>query len=328
MENQPQVTILMATYNGASYLVEQLDSLLLQTYTNWKLVIRDDGSTDGTLSVITDYIKKDERISLNYHGDVHGAACTNFAQLSDWALANDAGLVMFADQDDIWKNNKIAVSVASIIEMQKQHGDTVPLLCYSNFQFINEKGEELPQKLALPAALELRVLLNENHAWGCTMILNRLALEAVVPIPATAVNHDYWIALVISALGKTKLINQDLILYRQHTNNVSGNVDNMSFAKRFNRYVADQSYMIGPLTANLNTVALFYARYQDRLSDYDQKMVSAFISSYQKGFIPLLAALFKYRIFKLGAAKNAVYFYTLLLLQKKVAGQANLYPKP
>ena len=328
MEIQEQVTILMATYNGAAYLAQQLDSILSQTYNNWKLVIRDDGSTDQTVAIITSYIKSDERISMVCFGENLGSACTNFSQLSDWAIANGAGTVMFADQDDIWKNNKIEVSLTELSALQTKHGADIPLMCYSTFQFINEKGEELPQKLALPPSLELRVLLNENHAWGCTMILNQAALKAVSPIPATAVNHDYWIALVISALGKTKLIDQDLILYRQHTNNVSGNVDNMSFAKRFNRYIKNQSYMAGPLTANLNTVALFYARYKDRLKANDQQMVGAFISGYQKGFIPLIAALFKYRIFKLGTAKNAVYLYTLFLLRKKVLDLANLHPKP
>jgi glycosyltransferase involved in cell wall biosynthesis len=328
MENQEQVTILMATYNGAAYLAQQLDSILSQTYSNWKLVIRDDGSTDQTLAIITSYLKNDERISLVYYGENRGSACTNFSQLSDWALANEAGIVMFADQDDIWKNDKVAVSVASLLAMQEEYGAATPLLCYSTFQFINEKNEPLPQKLALPSSLELRVLLNENHAWGCTMILNQAALKAISPIPATAVNHDYWIALVISALGKTKLINQDLILYRQHTSNVSGNVDNMSFAKRFNRYIADQSYMTAPLTANLNTIALFYARYKDQLTVNDKAMVSAFISGYQKGFFPLLSTLFKYKIFKLGTAKNAAYFYTLFLLRKNVIAQANLYPQP
>ena len=326
MSDQKEITILMATYNGEAYLVQQLDSILKQTYTDWKLVIRDDGSTDGTLGIITSYIKKDERISLICFGDLHGSACKNFSQLAEWAVVNNRGTVMFSDQDDIWKQDKIAVSVAEINLLEQQYGADIPLLCYSTFQFINEQGIELPQKLQLPAQLDLRVLLNENHAWGCTMILNPAALKAIVPVPENAVNHDYWIALVVAGLGKTKLIDRDLILYRQHTHNVSGNVDNMSFAKRFNRYITNQDYMIGPLAANLKTVMDFYSRYKNELSNYDQKIVNEFIINYHKDFSHLIRTLLKYRIFKIGFAKNAVYFYTLLLLRKKVVKQLNSIP--
>lgn len=318
MSDLKEITILMATYNGEAYLKQQLDSILAQSYTNWKLVIRDDGSTDGTLAIITSYIKNDDRISLSCFGSLHGSACKNFAQLAEWAVANHAGPVMFADQDDIWKKEKIAVSIAALNGMEEQYGAGMPLLCYSTFQFIDEGGAELPQRLALPDHLEVRVLLNENHAWGCTMILNAAALKAIVPIPVTAVNHDYWIALVVAGLGHTKLIDQDLILYRQHTNNVSGNVDNMSFAKRFNRYVTNQDYMIGPMAANLKTVMDFYARYQDQLPKDYQKIINDFITSYHKDFPHLIRTLFANKIFKIGLAKNAAYFYTLLLLQKKV----------
>lgn len=323
MSDQQEITILMATYNGEAYLVQQLESILMQTYAHWKLVIRDDGSTDGTLGIITSYIQKDERISMICFGDLHGSACKNFAQLAEWAVANDRGTVMFSDQDDIWAADKVAISVSEMNQLEQQYGAAVPLLCYSTFQFIDEQGVELPQKLQLPAQLELRILLNENHAWGCTMILNTAALKAIVPIPAIAVNHDYWIALVVAALGKTKLINQDLILYRQHTHNVSGNVDNMSFAKRFNRYITNQDYMIGPLAANLKTVMDFYSCYKEQLSNNDQKIINEFIINYHKDFPHLIRILFKYRIFKIGIAKNAVYFYTLLLLQKKVVRQLN-----
>lgn len=324
MSDQREITILMATYNGEAYVREQLDSILAQTHKNWKLVIRDDRSSDGTLSILLQYLKSDERISLITYGELHGSACENFSDLSTWALEHTNGLIMFADQDDIWEKGKIAVSLEEMEKMETQYGQESPLLCYSNFQFINENGEELPQKLILPAALQLRVLLNENHAWGCTMILNPALLKLVVPIPADAVNHDYWIALVASALGKTRLIDQPLIRYRQHTHNVSGNIDNMTFAKRFNRYITNRAAMIGPLSANLNTVNVFYSRFYTSLSTGDQEMTSSFIAAYKKGFIPLLITIFKYKIFKIGLAKNAAYLYTLLLHSGKVISQTKL----
>ena len=153
MSDHKEITILMATYNGEAYLKQQLDSILTQTYTNWKLVIRDDGSTDGTLGIITSYIQKDERVSLIRFGDLHGSACKNFSQLAEWAVANDKGTVMFSDQDDIWAADKVAVSVSAMNQLQHEYGAHMPLLCYSTFQLIDEQGVELPQKLGLPAQL-------------------------------------------------------------------------------------------------------------------------------------------------------------------------------
>jgi glycosyltransferase involved in cell wall biosynthesis len=324
MQHHKEVTVLMATYNGGVYLTMQLDSILEQSYTNWKLVIRDDGSTDATLEIIERYINKDTRISRIDYGDLHGSACKNFSQLASWATGYPTDYLMFSDQDDIWATNKIAVSMEEIDRMEQLYGKSTPLLCYSNFQFINDQGTELPQKLILPAHLELRVLLNENHAWGCTMIINRAALKAIVQIPVNAVNHDYWISLVVTALGKTRLIEQELIFYRQHLQNVSGNVGNMKFTSRLKRYVTNNSFMITALTANLTTVKLFYQRYQGLLSAGDKKMVGSFISDYQKGSLRLMRTIFKYRIFKIGLAKNAIYWYTLFLLRRKVVSQTSV----
>ena len=318
MQDQQEVTILMATYNGAAYLSEQLESIIKQNYENWKLVIRDDGSTDQTLKIIAEYQKKDPRIHIIEYGFMHGSACKNFSELVNWALSNSNGYIMFADQDDHWKSNKISRSVEEMTKMENISGKDRPMLCYSGFQFINENGTELPQRLELPHSLELRVLLNENHAWGCTMIFNQAALHAIAPIPAKAVNHDYWVALVAVALGKTKLIAEDLILYRQHTHNVSGNVDNMSFAKRFNRYVVNPVYMLDALKANLLTVQLFYLTYKGSLKSADNDMLRDFLAAYQSGVGQLFRTIFRYRIFKLGAAKNIIYLYTLFLLRRKV----------
>ncbi|CAM4109161.1 Glycosyl transferase family 2 [Pedobacter westerhofensis] len=321
MQLETEVMILMATYNGEAYLALQLDSIIAQNYQNWKLVIRDDGSTDGTPHIIDAYAKNDARISRITSGNIHGSAISNFSQLVSWASAHPADYYMFSDQDDIWKADKIAVSLHEIQAQEKIYGKLIPQLCYSNFQFIDWQGHPLPQKLYLPPQLQLGVLLNENHAWGCTMIINAAALQVVDPIPLSAVNHDYWIALVVAALGRTKKINHDLILYRQHTQNVSGSVNNMTFASRFKRYVSNRSAMLGALVANLTTIKLFYSRYQKQLNARDSTMIASFIKAYESGYVQLVLTLFKYRIFKLGIGKNAVYLYTLFLLQNKVISQ-------
>ncbi|MCZ4224354.1 glycosyltransferase family 2 protein [Pedobacter rhodius] len=318
MSELPLLTILMATYNGGKYLIAQLESILAQTYQNWELVIRDDNSTDTTQKIITEYLSKDKRLRQLKFGDLHGTACRNFSQLFDWACQENKQYILFADQDDIWLPDKIELSLKEIKEDEKVYGFTTPLAKYSSFEFIDEEDNPIDRILKLPAELTLRVLLNENYAWGCTMILNRAAVDLIKHIPPESVNHDYYIALVVSAFGRISLINKDLVLYRQHQNNVSGNVENMGFSSRFDRYFRNTSVMIKPLTQNYALVKSFYEHYSDKLSPENKRLISGFLSSYQSGFFNLLKTLFKFGIFKIGLGKNLVYIYTLFLYRKKV----------
>lgn len=318
MKKEPVLTILMATYNGAEYLEKQLDSILNQSYEAWELIIRDDQSTDDTPNIIHSYVEKDERIKCIQYGSVHGSACRNFSQLFDWAYENNKAYILFADQDDIWLDHKLERSLAGLLKNEAIHGAHCPLLCYSNLSFIDEQDRRIAMRLPLPPQLDLPVLINENYAWGCTMILNQAAVRKIKHIPAESVNHDYYAALVISAFGKNILIDENLILYRQHRNNVSGNVDKMTLKSRFNRYFRDTEYMLKPLVNNYELVQSFFDRYHYELSNQQVKMVSSFLNQYQKSFLSLFVAMWRYHIFKIGFGKNVVYLYTLFLLRKKV----------
>jgi len=318
MEAQPMVTILMATYHGDKYLVAQLESILAQTYQNWELIIRDDNSKDATQQIITDYLSTDKRIKQIKSGDLHGTACRNFSQLFDWAYQEKKQYILFADQDDVWLPNKIEQSLHHIEEEEKKYGEKTPLVKYSKFKFIDGEGNPIHTLLKLPANLSLKVLLTENYAWGCTMILNRAAIDLIKHIPPESVNHDYYIALVVSAFGRVSLIDEALVLYRQHQNNVSGNVDKMSFSSRFKRYFKNSAVMIKPLTENYALVKSFYERYSTQLPQAQRLLIAGFLAAYQAGFFELLKTLLKFGIFKIGLGKNLVYIYTLFLYRKAV----------
>jgi glycosyltransferase involved in cell wall biosynthesis len=318
MSEAPVLTILMATYNGAEYLERQLESILNQSYPSWELIIRDDQSGDDTLQIINSYLEKDPRIKLIEYGSAHGSACRNFSALFDWAYANDKSYLLFADQDDIWLPHKLERSLAAMIKHENAYPAGFPLLCYSNLSFIDAQDQQIDTRLPLPKELKLEVLINENYAWGCTLILNRAAVQKIKHIPADSVNHDYYVALVVSAFGKNLLIDEDLILYRQHQKNVSGNVDKMSFMSRFNRYFRDTEYMLKPLIDNYRLVQTFFNRYHTKINDQQRVMISDFLDKYQRSFPALFMAMWKHQIFKIGLGKNVVYFYTLYLLRKKV----------
>ena len=318
MEEKTVLTILMATYNGAEYLSKQINSILNQSYRNWELIIRDDQSTDDTLMIIKAFCELDQRIELINYGALHGTACRNFSQLFDWAIENKKEYILFADQDDIWLENKLEHSYQAMLRQECTFGTAIPLLIYSNLNFIDEDDIAIDVQLPLPSRLELSVLINENYAWGCTMMLNRAALQKINHIPADSVNHDYYVALVVAAFGYNILLDEELILYRQHQQNVSGNVDKMKFSSRFHRYFKQTDFMLKPLVANYNLVYSFFQQYKNELESKQKRMISDFLEKYKKDFWSLIIAMFQHKIFKIGFGKNLIYFYTLFLLRKKV----------
>lgn len=323
MNSYSHVTILMATYNGGSYLERQLDSIINQSYANWTLFIRDDLSSDHTEDIIQAYCSKDNRIKQIHFGSLHGSACRNFSQLFEWYFPQRNGYLMFADQDDIWLNHKIETSLEEMTKQEKKYGREMPLLCYTNLQFIDENDKAIEARIPLPETLPLPVLLNENYAWGCTMILNQAAISKIRHIPSESVNHDYFVALVVAAFGKNIRINDAPILYRQHGSNVSGNISKMTFKGRFERYFKNSESMLKPLTDNYKLVKTFLSLYREELTQSKREMIGSFLDGYQKNFIALLFTMFKHHIFKIGLTKNVIYLYTLLRLRRKVIQAAN-----
>ena len=102
-----ELAILLSTYNGMNYLEEQVSSLLAQTYTDWKLYIRDDASTDNTLALIHELAKRDERIIVMPSGRNLGAK-EGFM----WMLRNvEADYYMFCDHDDVWLPRKVELTL-------------------------------------------------------------------------------------------------------------------------------------------------------------------------------------------------------------------------
>src|SRR3546814_396876 len=119
----------MATFNGEAYLRQQLDSLIRQTCVSWNLVVHDDGSTDGTLAILSEYQELDPRITLMNDGTSGLGAVGNFIHLINRTRGEH---YMFCDQDDIWLENKVACMVDAI------KGHKGPTLVYANAHFYKD----------------------------------------------------------------------------------------------------------------------------------------------------------------------------------------------
>lgn len=224
--HESTVDILLATYNGEKYLPAQIDSILGQTYENWRLLINDDGSNDTTRTIIEAYVEQDNRIhSVELENKLHSAAGNFLALLK----ASTAPYAMFCDQDDVWEPYKIAVEMEAMQQLEFEHGFDVPLLVFADSVVVDEQLDTLyPSFVSTlsfdPTTISLSRLLVENIAQGCTMLLNRELIETInqVQLPESIGIHDHWAMLIAAALGAFSYIPQPVLKYRQHIGNAIG----------------------------------------------------------------------------------------------------------
>ena len=127
------VTILLATLNGEDYLKAQLESIAAQTYENWQLVVGDDGSTDGTISILEEFSKQyPEQVTIIKNDPPQGSAKDNFISL----IQNSYGpYFMFCDQDDVWDNDKLCIAVE---ELEDKCSQSNPALYYCGQRLVDE----------------------------------------------------------------------------------------------------------------------------------------------------------------------------------------------
>lgn len=216
----------MATYNGAAYLEEQLQSLFSQTYTNWVLLASDDGSTDETIQILQQYQKSyPDKIKLLQPAEKKLGSTFNFSRLLQ---SSTADYIMLCDQDDFWVTGKIELQMQQMLKMETQHGKDFPLLVCSDLAIVDEQLQTLQpsffryRKQATSILNDSYKLIAHSTITGCTMLLNRAAVKIAVPIKIKNFQQDHWISMHVAHYGKISCIDQPLVLYRQHSNNVVG----------------------------------------------------------------------------------------------------------
>lgn len=220
------IDILLATYNGARYLPEQLLSLETQTFTDWRLIVRDDGSTDGSLAIVEEWAAGcGAELRVLGDGRKGLGACGNFGALLE---ASDAPYFALCDQDDVWFPEKLALMHAALKAAADRLGSDTPLLAYSDLCVVDAELREIHRSFrdytaqqALQPERILQKLMIQNVVTGCASLGNATLLRAALPIPTEAVMHDWWLALVAAAAGELIDIPVATIQYRQHgANNI------------------------------------------------------------------------------------------------------------
>ena len=229
-----KVQILMSTYNGEEYIRKQLDSIITQDYPV-TLLIRDDGSSDGTIEIIKSYMDKYDFISL-VEGENIGVIKSFFelCRLAD----KDADYISLADQDDIWFPDKVSRAVEKISSLESV--GSKPCLYCSRQTLIDGDDKELDVKM-----LNVKIrpgfgnAIVENIATGCTVMVNHAMREKVSSYePEHTIMHDWWMYLIASSMGEVYYDYEPTIYYRQHGSNTMGSRTNYidEFKVRFKRF--------------------------------------------------------------------------------------------
>lgn len=306
------VQILMAVYNGESFLSAQVDSILSQTYGDWELLISDDCSTDDSLKVIRDYCSRDSRIKIVLEGKRCGSAKKHFMALFRQA---DAPYVMTCDQDDVWDPDKIEITLKAMQDHQKGNQ---PLLVCTDLRVVDRDLNEIsPSFLAYSGMdagkLTLGYFLASCLVTGCTMMANKPLLEMLqVPCDDDAlVMHDWWASLIAAAFGEVIHLNRATISYRQHGDNSVG-------ADRFTprRALAALDLKRETEKAAIAQVAEFKQCFQSCLSKAQLTQVDAFIAIGKASPFERIFLMNKADIWRHGLLRNAGTLFVLATLAK------------
>lgn len=209
-----QVNVLISTYNGKSYLLEQLESLYQQTHSNIKIIVRDDGSIDSTLKLLQDQASHNKLIL--HTSDTNLGPAASFFRLLE--TSGDAGFYAFCDQDDIWDPDKVEVAVSAISKFSPE----LPVMYFSRLTYVDSENNFIKFS-PIPKALGFGNALVENVATGCTVVMNKAARDLIVKnLPTQCLMHDSWCYLLVSCLGELVFDSKSHIHYRQHSSNAIG----------------------------------------------------------------------------------------------------------
>lgn len=195
----PTVSVIMPAYNCEKYIESAIRSVMTQTFTDWELIVLDDGSNDGTREIIECLAAEDERIRFLPNEKNMGVARTR-----NRGFDNSRGrYVALLDSDDIWHSEKLELQIK---KMQANNAD----ICYCSYAIINSEGTTAKKDYTVPEFIDYKALLKENYIGCSTVVLSRSALEERRFIP-DYYHEDYvlWLELFrdgVKAVGCTETL--------------------------------------------------------------------------------------------------------------------------
>lgn len=215
-ENEP-VTILLSSFEGGRHIGEQIESIRAQSYSRWRLVCRDDGSTDDTVAIVRAAAADDDRIRLVEDGDHLGPAASFFRLLDQV----DDSRFAFCDQDDIWEPHKLAWSMAELDRAAASIAAvfTDALIADGDGRVVG--GSAFADR-GLGGSPTFGELLMINAAIGATIVGTAALAEAIRVNEQPDTMHDWWVAVVAAYAGELRMLDAPTMRWRRHEATATG----------------------------------------------------------------------------------------------------------
>ena len=266
------ISVLISTYNGERYIEEQLDSIFAQTYKDFHVYIRDDGSSDGTCDVIDKYIVRNELSDrISFKKGSNKGFCASFFELLK--SASDGDCWAFCDQDDVWLPRKLEYAY----EWMKANDNSKPLLYHSGFEVANE---DLSVRTLYPrSTFDYRFYnsITGNIFFGFSVVINGTLREMLLQAsPDNIKYHDWFAAMITSAFGKYHLSTKVEAIHRQYEKNASPLYFFKKIPHGFKLLMGERFY-----TAQARE---FMRLYGDKLSEEDYRILEWF-QMYRYSFV-------------------------------------------
>ena len=263
---KPLVSIVIATYNGAAYLEEQLESLFAQTYPVIEIIASDDCSTDNTVDILLKYASAHKNFTL-----IKNTTTLGYIKNFEQAMTAASGeLIAPCDQDDYWFPNKIALMVEAI--------ENYPML-YCDSELVDDKLQSLGKKMSTIKNLatydNCLVFATDNCIAGHATLLTRKLFLSAKPF-TPQVPHDWWLPFVSTFQGGIKYLDLPLVKYRNHANNFIGAVKikkiKKSISQRINKKKTDRQII-------KERIQLFYEKCPENLAE-EKTVIQKIAKSY------------------------------------------------
>jgi len=299
------VTIVMTTYNGEKYVGEQIDSILSASYHDILLYIYDDGSKDNTVPILKEYERQfPDKIHV-YQNEVNLGVTNNFLHA---VYQTTTDYVMLCDQDDVWKADKIALTLKRMRHMECQRGKDTPMAVFTDAIVVDQDLNVLKDSFFKsghlnPTKIDLPHLLMENKLIGCTVMINS-SLRKILQshsLPEKARFHDGWLALIATSFGRIGYINEGTLLYRQHGGNIVGNT---GFLFYFKNRITSLRKQKEALLSLQHQAGEFSAIYDDLLTEEKRIIINQFANLSKLGFIKRRRQILYYGFLKTGIIRN------------------------
>jgi glycosyltransferase involved in cell wall biosynthesis len=221
-----EIDIAIPAYNCAAWLDDLIESILQQDVNNWRIVARDDASTDGTAARLAAWKQRlGERMMI-----VDGSERRNLGPVGNYNAilsATTSNWIMLADSDDVWRPGKVALTLQAMRAAEATHGTATPVLVFTDAEVVDEQLQPVAEsywrwsRANLAAANVFHRLVVDCPAISSTMMVNRALIALALPMPGAVWSQDWWAMMVAAAFGQIVTLDERTILYRRHSANDS-----------------------------------------------------------------------------------------------------------